>query len=149
MQVVFTQNVKGIARKGEVKNVKDGYFQNFLFPRKLAVIATDAKVREAETMRKHETITKDRVKEQAHELQKKLTGLKITIKSKANGDKLYGSISEKDIVDAIEKDAKVQLGKSNVVLSDHIKVVGTYEIPIALTEGVEAKITLVVKGEKK
>ncbi len=149
MQVVFTQNVKGVARKGEVKNVKDGFYQNFLLPKKLAVIATEGKVREAEIMRKNETVTKDRIKEQAQELQKKLSGLKITLKSKANGDKLYGSITEKDILDALEKEAKVQLGKSNVVLSEHIKVVGTYEIPIMLTEGVNTKITLIVKGEKK
>lgn len=146
MQVVFVQDIKGIARKGDVKNVKDGYFHNFLMPRKLAVIATPSKLKEAEIMRKTELVQKGRIVEQAAEIQKKLKGLKLTVKSRANGDKLYGSITEKEVIDLIEKEVNVRLDKHNIALSEHIKVVGTYEIPVKLAEGVEAKVTLSVKG---
>lgn len=148
MQVVFTQDVKNVARRGEVKNVKDGYFQNFLLPQRLAVLATAAKIREAEQMKKNQLIQKGRIKEEAGAIQKKLEGLKVTIKGKARGDKLYGSITEKELIDAIEQKSKVRLGRENVMLSEHIKVLGSYEIPVKLTEGVEAKVLLEIKGEK-
>lgn len=148
MQVVFTQDVKNVARRGEVKNVKDGYFQNFLLPQRLAVIATVSKIREAEQIKKTQLVQKERIKEEAGEIQKKLEGLKITIKGKARGDKLYGSITEKELIDAIEAKSKIRLGRENLILSEHIKVVGSYEIPVKLTDGVEAKVMLEIKGEK-
>ena len=103
MQVLLTQNVAGIGRKGEVKNVKEGYFKNFLFPKKLAVVATAGKVEEAAKMRENEVVRKDRLIEEAKEIAKKIDGMTVTIKSKAKGDKLYGSIAEKDIIDALPK----------------------------------------------
>jgi large subunit ribosomal protein L9 len=148
MQVVFIKDIPKVVRKGDVKNVKDGYFQNYLLPRKLAVIATAAKIKEAEEIRKKQLVEKEKIKEQSHDLKKKLDGYEITIKMKAKGDKLYGSIGEKEITDIIEKELKIRLGKEHVKLSEHIKVAGSYEIPVKLTEGVEAKVMLTVKGEK-
>jgi large subunit ribosomal protein L9 len=147
MQVVFLGDIKGIARKGDVKNVKDGYFQNYLLPRKLAAQATSAMIKQAEEMRKKMVVENERVKEKASEIAKMLEGKKVTLKSKAKGDKLYGSIGEKEIADVVEKELKVKVRKEDIVLSEHIKVAGTYEIPVKLSEGVEAKILLVVKGE--
>jgi large subunit ribosomal protein L9 len=148
MQVVFVQDIKNIARKGDVKNVKDGYFQNYLLPRKLAVLATESKMKEAELLKKQMVLEKGKIKEQAVELKKKMDGHKITIKGKAKGDKLYGSIGEKEIADLLEKDFKVRFTKEHFKLSENIKVIGSYEIPISLADGVEAKVTLEVKGEK-
>lgn len=148
MQVVFTRDVKNVARRGEMKNVKDGYFQNFLLPQGLAVLATSARMRQTEQIKKNQLIQKERIKEDASELQKKLGGLKITIKGKARGDKLYGSITEKELIEAIEAKSKVRLGPANVMLSEHIKVLGSYEVPVRLADGVEAKVMLEVKGEK-
>lgn len=148
MQVVFTKDVKNVARRGEVKNVADGYFHNFLLPHGFAAIATPAKMREAEQIKKNQVVQKERIKEEAGELQKKLGGLRVTIKGKARGDKLYGSIGEKELIDAIEEKSKIRLGRENVMLSEHIKVLGSYEIPVKLAEGVETKVMLEVKGEK-
>jgi large subunit ribosomal protein L9 len=147
MQVVFIKDIKGIAHKGDVKNVKDGYYQNYLLPNKLAALATPAMIKQAEVMRKQVVIEKGRIKEQAQELSKKLEGYKIVLKSKSKGDKLYGSIGEKDIIDVIEKELKIKLEKENIGLSEHIKVAGSYDIPIRLSEGVVAKISLTIKGE--
>jgi large subunit ribosomal protein L9 len=148
MQVVFLKDIKGIARKGDVKNVKDGYFQNFLQPRSLAAVATPPMIKQAEEMRKKQVLDKEKIKEQASEIKKRMDGYKIIIKSKAKGDKLYGSIGEKDICDVIEKELKIRLEKENIGLSEHIKVSGAYEIPVRLAEGVQAMISLEVKGEK-
>ena len=148
MQVVFLQNVKGVGRKGEVKNVAEGYYFNFLLPKKIAVMATPGKLQEAAKMRESEVLQKGRIAEEAKAIKAKLQDAKLVIKSKANGDKLYGSIGEKDIIDLIAKEFNVKLDKSHLKLSEHIKVAGVYEIPLHLAEGIEAKITLTIKGEK-
>jgi large subunit ribosomal protein L9 len=131
-----------------MKNVKDGFFMNYLLPRKLADVATQDKVKQAEEMRKKQVVQHERIREQAGEIKEKLKGLKVTIKAKSKGDKLYGSITEKEILKALEDKLNVRLEKEHLLLSEHIKVVGTYEIPVRLTEGVEGKFTLEIKAEK-
>lgn len=148
MQVVFIQDVPSVAKRGDVKNVKDGYFQNFLLPRKIAAVATPVMIRKAEEMRKKASIEKEKVRGQAQEIKSRIDGFKITLKRKAKGDKLYGSINEKELADILEKEFKVKLGKEHILLSEHIKVAGSYEVPVRLAEDVEAKILLDVKGEK-
>jgi len=147
MQVVLLKDVKGIGFKGDVKNVKDGYFQNFLFPRKLAVKATAGKIKDAELKKENEVVQKERLVAEANEVVKKLDGVKFVIKSKAKEDKLYGSISESDIVKIVEDQANVKLEKSYIKLSEHIKLVGGYEIPVHIVDGADAIIHLDVKGE--
>lgn len=148
MQVILRQNVPNLGKKGELKNVKDGYFMNYLQPRNLAEAATASTVKNAEEMRKREVVQHERIKENAGEIKEKLKGLKIIIKAKAKGDKLYGSITEKEILSALEEKLNVRLEKQHLLLSEHIKVVGTYEVPVRLVEGVEGKFTLEIKAEK-
>lgn len=149
MQVLFTQNVQGIARKGEVKTVKTGYFRNFLMPRNLAMLATGAAMKQAEKMRQSEVIQKERLLEESKEVCAKIAGLEIVIKMKAKGDKLYGSVTEKDIGDLVEKMAKVKLEKKHIVLSEPIKVVGSYEVPVKIEEGAVAMLKVEIQGEEK
>lgn len=148
MQVILKQNVPSLGKKGDLKNVKDGYYLNYLLPRNMAEIATGAKVKQAEEMRKREVVQHERIVEQAGEIKAKLKGLKIVIKAKAKGDKLYGSITEKEILSALEERLNVRLEKQHLLLSEHIKVAGMYEVPVRLAEGVEGKFTLEVKAEK-
>ncbi len=148
MQVILTQNVPALGYKGDVKNVSPGYFQNFLLPRKLALMATPEKILEAEKNRKHQLVQKEMVVEHAQEIQQKLRDLKVVLKANARGDRLYGSITEKEILDALEQKVNVRLDKHHLLLSEHIKVLGNYEIPVRLAHGVEAKFTLEVKAEK-
>ncbi len=148
MQVLFLQDVKGIARKGDVKQVKPGYFQNFLSRQKLAIVANEGLTLEAKKIQERQTVQKERIKEQAHEIQKKLSGLKLVYKAKAHDDKLYGSVGEKELIDLIQEKINVRLEKDNIRLSEHIKVAGTYEVLIVIAEGVEAKVLLEVKSGK-
>ena len=148
MQVVFLKDVAKVARKGDVKNVKTGYFSNYLFPNKVAVMATPSMLKHVEVLKKQMMLEKARVAEQAQEIKNKLEDKKFTLKQKAKGEKLYGSITEKDICDVILKETKISLSKENVVLSGHIKVVGSYEITLKLSDDISAKVLLEVKGEK-
>ncbi len=149
MEVLFLQNVSGVARKGEIKNVKEGYFKNFLAPKKVAVLASGAVKKQAEKMRQSEVIQKERLVEEAKDVVKKIDGQVIVINAKANGEKLYGSITEKEVADALEESTKVRLGKSNILLPDNIKTVGVHEIPVKIVDGAEATIKLEVKGDEK
>lgn len=148
MQVLFTQAVPGIARKGDVKNVKNGYFRNFLMPRKLAVLATGDVMKHAEKMRQSELIQKERLLEDAKGVCAKINGLKIVIKMKSKGDKLYGSIAEKDLVEEVEKASKIRLEKKHFTLSEPIKMTGSFEVPVKIEEGAEAMLKVEIKGEE-
>ncbi len=148
MQVVFIQNVKGIAQKGEIKNVKEGYFNNYLYPNKLAVIGTPDKVKQAEENRKKQVVEKERITADAKEIKKKLDGMAIVIKRKCHDDKLYASITEKDLIDEILKKINVRLDRENLDMEGHIKKTGKHEVKIKLAEGISSKITLEVQGEK-
>lgn len=145
MQVVLTKDIPGIGRKGDLKNVKKGFFANFLAGRG-AIVATQTKIQEAQEIQKRQVVEKERIAEQAHEISKKIKGAKIVLKGKAKGDKLYGSITEREILDALQEKLNIRLEKEHLLLSEHIKVVGTYEIPVRLKEGVETKFTLEIKA---
>lgn len=147
MQVVFTKDVPGVGSKGEVKNVKDGFFRNFLSRQGAAVIATEGKVREAQQIVKNKVIAKEKIEEQAKEIKEMIEGKTITIKSKAKDDKLYGSVSEKDVIEVIEKSYNVQLEKKHIKMKEHIKTIGSHEVEIQLSDKVKAKITIEVIGE--
>lgn len=142
------QNVPNLGKKGELKNVKDGFFMNYLQPRNLAEVATAEKIAHADKMRSREVVQHERIKEQAGEIKEKMKGLKVVLRAKAKGDKLYGSITEKEIIGALEEKLNIRFEKEHLLLSEHIKVAGTYEVPVRLAEGVEGKFTLEVKAEK-
>ena len=146
MQVIFNQNISGVARKGQIKEVSDGYYHNFLLPKKLAEIATPAKIKAAQAENEKMTIEKDRIREEAQLVKSKLEGLTITINAKANGDKLYGSITEREILDAIKAKANVSLGRDHLHLKEHFKTTGKFPIQIKLSETVNATLTLEIKA---
>jgi len=148
MQVLFIQNLKGIAYKGEIKNVKDGYFQNYLLPHKLAVLATAARIKGAEEMKKKMVIGKERLVSEAKDIKSKLDGMVISMKRKTHNDGLYASITQKDIIEEILKKANVKLEKEHLVLPSAIKKTGSFEVPVDLTEGVKFKVLLEIKGEE-
>lgn len=142
MKVIFLENVKGVGRKGEIKNVADGYFQNFLLPKKMAVMATNDAVRQAEAKKQKEVIEKDRLKEDAKLVQSKLDGLSLEMKGKAQGTKLYASITAEDLIKAVVEKAKIRLEKSSFVGGVHLKEVGTHSVEIKLAEGLKATLSV-------
>ena len=148
MQVLFLQDVRSVARKGEIKTVKPGYFQNFLAPQKLAIMASGSMVKQAEKMREQAVVRKERLSEEAESIKKKLEGMTFTMTRKADGEKLYGSVAEKDLIEAVLSDAKVELTKQDVKMKEHIKTTGMHDVKIHLAEGVEATIKVDIQGGK-
>lgn len=149
MKVIFTQDVAGTARKNDVKEVSVGYASNFLLPKGLAKIATSKAIKDAEALKANAVAKKEELKANAKEIGAKLNGLKLVFKAKVgeNGH-LYGAIAEKDIMEKVEKEAKVELAKKNVKMAKHIKELGDYEVEIKISESVSVKIKVTVEEEK-
>ena len=145
MKVVLLADVKGQGKKDEIINVSDGYARNFLFPRKLAVEA-DAKVlneikgREDSLKHKIEVETAE-----AKALAAKLdsTLIKITASSGADG-RLYGSITAKDIADALAKNYGITVDKRKIQLPEAIRAYGKYDLDVKLYTDVVGKIHVLV-----
>lgn len=147
MQVIFLENVAGVAHKGAIKNVKPGYFRNYLLPKGFAVLATPGKLNETKKMREEQIIQRERLQREAEQVRQNLANVTIVLKKKAKEGKLYGSITEKDIIAALKKEAKIGLEKSQIKLPEHLKQVGKYSVPVVLAEGVEANVSVEIEAE--
>ena len=146
MKVVLLQDVKGQGKKDDLINVSDGYARNFLFPKKLAVEA-DAKVlndirnKEAARLRKIEL-----EKQAAKETAAKMDGMvvKLRIQQGAADGKFYGSVTTKDIAEALKAQHDVDVDKHKIVIADPIKAYGTYQVDVKLYPEITGKLTVVV-----
>lgn len=144
MKVVLTQDVKGLGKKGELVTAAEGYARNFLFPRKLAMEAnaqamSELKNREASEKFKHDTEVAN-AKAAAAKLEGKT--VRLSAKAGANG-KLFGSVTAKDVADAISSEFKIELDKRKVTVED-IKVFGTYPVEVKLYNGISASMYVTV-----
>jgi len=149
MQVVLKKRVPKLGNEHDVVNVKPGFARNFLFPNSLAIPASEHEVKIA-AARKTKMIQK--IEEQlsnAKEIAEKLKGITLTFKKKARGEKLYGSLKEKDIADALLDQAKIEINKDMVVIGNQIKTVGEHNVKLQLAEGVEVKVKVVIEKEEE
>lgn len=149
MKVILTQDVKSQGKKGEVKNVSDGYARNFLFPRGLAVEANTQVLKEIESKEQAKKFKAETEKKSAEELAAKLEGLLVKITATAGTDgRLYGSVTVKDIAEAMLEQYKIEIDRRKIQLDEHIKTFGTYVLEIKLFPGVVGKINVLVVSSK-
>lgn len=147
MKVIFLQNVKGVAKKDEIKEVKDGYAQNFLLKKKLAVEASPVNVQavadrqQAEKDKEAHKIAEAKVL--AETLNK--TGIVITGKGGDTG-KLYGAITSADIAKGLH-DAGVEVDKKDIAMKDPIKEPGEYKIKVKIFQEINAEVKVTVKAD--
>jgi len=149
MKVLLKEDVKGQGKKGEIINVSDGYARNFLFPRKLAVIA-DAKAENEVKMKKEAAVHKiEYEKQKAKELGDKLSQIILKIASTAAPDgKLYGSVTSANIAEALKSQEGVDIDKRKINLAENIKSFGTYMVEIKIYPEIIASLTVVVTDNK-
>lgn len=148
MQVLLNADVKKLGYRGDIIKVKNGYFRNFLYPKGLAVAADKKTVALAEERNKERTMQKEKVLENAKDVLKKLKGLSVTIKSKVSEKgKLYGSITESEVVEAVKAASKVELEKSFIKM-DHFKELGEHKAIVHLGEGLEEEVTVVLEAQE-
>ena len=149
MKVILCADVQGQGKKDQIVEVSDGYARNFLFPKKLAIPA-DAKamneVKNKEASRQHKL---DVEKQQALDIAEKLKSIVVTFVYAAGPDKkLYGSVTAKDIADALKRDHGIDIDKRKITLREPIKAFGNFQADVRLFADVDGKITISVAGKE-
>ncbi|MBO5306141.1 MAG: 50S ribosomal protein L9 [Clostridia bacterium] len=145
MKVILTQDVKSQGKKDQIIEVSDGYARNFLFPKKLAIPAdakavNEAKNKEASRLHKIEV-----EKQQAKALAEKLDTILVKIVAKSSADgRLYGTITAKDIADALQKDYAIEVDKRKINIPEPIKSYGRFELDVKLYTDITGKVHLLV-----
>ena len=145
MKVVLTADVKGQGKKNDIVEVSDGYARNFLFPRKLAVEATNKVLNEIKGQNEARQHRLEVELAEARALAAKLDTLLIKIHASSGADgRLYGSITAKDIADQLEKDYGITLDKRKIVLANPIRAYGQYDPDVKLYTDVTGKLHVLV-----
>ena len=143
MKVILLQDVKGKGKKGQMLEISDGYARNFLLPRKLAVEATADAVNTKKMNDKAAAEKAARERAEAVETSKKLRELTLTVAAKGGGaGRLFGSVTNQEIADALKANAGITLDKRKIVISDPIKNVGTYTVQCKLGYEITAPLTV-------
>lgn len=146
MKVILLQDVKGKGKKGQMIEVSDGYARNFMLPKKMAIEATPDAIN---TMRMNDKATQERIareKAEAMEVSKKLRAMTLTVTAKGGGaGRLFGSVTNQEIADALKQNAGIALDKRKIVISDPIKAVGTYTVTCKLGYEINAPLTVKIE----
>jgi large subunit ribosomal protein L9 len=148
MKVLLTETVDNLGSAGEIKKVADGYARNFLIPKGLAVPATGGALKQAELRRQAETRRQKREEVKAESLAGTLSQVTLTFQAKAGEkDKLYGSITNANIAEALERETGQAIDKRKVELEEPIRELGSYYVPIKLLPNLAPRITVIVERE--
>lgn len=150
MKVIFLEDVRGKGKRGQVKEVPDGYARNFLIKNGKAELATKQAISHLEAQQKAEAKIAANEKAAAKQIKEQLEGDKtvVSIKSKAGSDsRLFGSVPSKQIVTALEEQFGIKLDKRKLSLSEPIKTLGYTNVPVKLYNGVNAVIRVHITAE--
>jgi large subunit ribosomal protein L9 len=147
MKVIFLQDVKGQGKKGEIKEVSEGYARNFLLPKGVVQLATEGAKKTLNQQAASVQKKKDNEKKEAQELAVRLNELKIVIKAKAGeGGRLFGAITSKQIAEALEQQGIV-IDKRKIELDDPIRVLGVTKVAVKLYPDVKGTLSVQVLEE--
>ncbi|HKK96287.1 MAG TPA: 50S ribosomal protein L9 [Anaerovoracaceae bacterium] len=148
MLVILKKDVKGTGIAGDVVKVSDGYARNMLIPKGMAVLATDKNIRTIEKQKAVLEEKKKQEKEKAEEKAEELEGKKIVLNTKTgeNG-KLFGSITNKDISNAIKESEGIEIDKKKILLKNPIKQIGEFEVEVKIYPEVVAKLIVIVNAK--
>jgi large subunit ribosomal protein L9 len=148
MKVLLTRDVDKLGTAGNVKTVADGYARNYLIPQGLAVFASAGALKQAETIRKAEEKRQSQLATEASSLAEKLASVTLKFQARASeAGKLYGSITTQQIVDALARDAGVEIDKRKVDLREPIRSLGTHAIRVHLATDVNPTFNVLVERD--
>ena len=145
MKVIFNVDVKGQGKKGEMKEVSDGYARNYLQPRKLASEATADNINTMKLKEKAKAALIAKEKAEAEENAKRLSAITVTIRAKAGGaGKLFGSVTSQEISDALREQHGINIEKNKIVQAEPIKTFGSYTVKAKLGYEISANVSVLV-----
>ncbi len=148
MKVIFQKDVKGQGKKGEIKEVSEGYARNFLIPKGLVLEANDANIKSLKAVEKSIERKEQEKLEEAQQLAKKLEGMDIRLPAKAGeGGRLFGAVTSKQIADYLET-KKVKIDKRKIEMNDPIRTLGATQVVVRVHPKVTATIKVHVVEEK-
>jgi large subunit ribosomal protein L9 len=148
LKVILVTEVERLGSRGETVEVKDGYANNFLIPKGLAVRSTKGKAKEAAQQAKEQMAKSDRELKGAEDIAQAITGHTFEVAVKAGDEgKLFGTITSKDVATLLDNDLHIQVDRKRIHMDEHIKTVGFHEARIKLHPHVEAIVHLKVVPE--
>ncbi|MGA1845527.1 50S ribosomal protein L9 [Deferribacter abyssi] len=147
MKVIFLKDVKGVAKAGEIKNVKDGYARNFLFKKNLAVEATPANIKKLEERKLQMQEAELQKINSAKNIAEKLKNITVKLVKKAgeNG-KLFGAVTAADLVQSLKREG-LNIDKKQIELHEPIKKTGEFNIKVNLYKEIKGEFKVVVNAE--
>lgn len=146
MKVILLEDVKSLGKKGQIVNVSDGYARNMLLPKKLGVEATTKNMNDLKLQKAHEEKVAQENLDAAKAFAQELKGKEVTVNIKVGeGGRAFGSISTKEISDAVKKQLGYDIDKKKMQLSAPIKELGTTMVPIKLHPKVTGELKVIVK----
>jgi len=147
-QIILLKAVEGLGREGDVVAVAEGYARNYLFPRRLATVATDAATRRLAKLRREREERERRDKSAAAELANRMNSIQLTIPAKASADdRLYGSVGVGEIVAALERQEDIRLDRRQVLLAAPLREVGIFKVEVQLHPEVTGSLAVWVVRE--
>lgn len=148
MKVILTQDVKAQGKKGDLINVSDGYANNFLLKKGLAKVATKQAINELEGKKGAEEFRRNQEEEKAKNIADRMKEftVKLTAKSGKEG-KLFGSITSKDVAQALKEQYNIEVDKRKIDIPDGIKTCGTRDVNVSLYHGVTGTFKVQVTEE--
>ena len=145
MKVVLLADVKSQGKKGQVINVSDGYANNFLFPKKLAVPADNQVLTEMKGKEDAKRHSIELEKKAAQDIAEKLKNITVNIKAQGGADgRTYGAVTVKDVAEALEKQHKIKVDRRKITLDFPIRAFGVYILEVKLYTDIIGKITVSV-----
>ena len=145
MKVIFLQDVARVGKRHDIKEINDGYAMNFLFPRKLAELATPSAIAELEKRKKNIEIEREVQEELLLKNLEEIKGKVVHLKAKADEKgHLFSKIHNKDIVDEMKREHHADINEEFIVLEKPIKEIGEHDIPIVI-KGKKSSFTLIIE----
>jgi large subunit ribosomal protein L9 len=148
MEIILREELEKLGQRGSIVNVADGYARNYLLPKKLAVLATDANRKIVEQERQAWLRKEAKAKVDAEDLAKLLGGVTLVFRHKVGeNDQLFGSVTGRDISEGLEKQ-NFHVDRRKIVLDDPIRTLGEHKVTVRLHREVSTEITVVVEKEE-
>jgi large subunit ribosomal protein L9 len=146
VRVILKAEVQGLGRTGEIKDVADGFARNYLLPKGLAIEATGGELKRLGQERQSEKTKKDRAHQDAEELAKRLGEVTLVFKLKAGEQgKTFGSVTAKEVAEALRKEAKAEIDKTQIVLHEPLRSLGVHKVEVRLLTDVRANVTVAIE----
>ena len=143
MKVILRSDIADVGKRGDICDVADGYARNYLFPKGLAMVATDGAVNQAASMRRSRDLRDAQDRSAAEEVARTLVPRVITVKAKAgSGGRLFGSVTANDVVEAVEAQTGIVLDRRKVHLDEPIKETGSHAVQVKLHSDVQFPVNL-------